>query len=115
MFSFLSHEGFLFSMFALFLVSFYDFLYDFNFTFMDIPTLLSFCVLIVCIVWFSKSWFHYIWGIFTSIVVVVPVITNFFNHSNNVTAYLVDSIIFIFMISFYGYKIYKKFKGNATF
>lgn len=85
---------------------------EYSFSFMGIPALLMFCILFIGFAWFPKSWFYYCWGILTSVVIIVPMITQLLNHSNNTVAFVFDGIISLFLIIFYGIKIYKKIKMN---
>lgn len=112
MFITLDDKMWYYSVYALGTVTIIEFNDVYYFSFMGIPALLMFCILFIGMVWFSKSWFYYLWGILTGIVIVVPMITQLLSHSDNILAVLVDGILSVVIFAYYGYKIYHKYKND---
>jgi len=93
-------------------VTMFEFIEDYNFSFMSTPGMLSLLILYIGLIWFSKSWFHYLWGIFVGIVVIGSVVVSLFNHSSNTVAYIFDTSIALVLFLYYGYNIYQKINKN---
>lgn len=81
----------------------------YEFSFMGVPALLTLLVLFVALMFFIDSWFYYSWGFFTGFVILIPMIIELFNGSNQMSAFLFDGILSVFLIGYFGYKLYKKY------
>lgn len=82
------------------------------FSFMREPAILVLCIMSITFTYFIDTWFYYIWGLFTGLVIVVPLIIALFNHSTNTTAYIYDGVLSLFFFTYFGYKVYKKLKST---
>lgn len=85
---------------------------NYHFSFMDIPAMLTLIILYICLVWFPKSWLHYIWGIFSGLVIFVPMISQLFQGTNNMIALTFDALLSLVIFTYYGYKIYLKLQKD---
>lgn len=80
----------------------------YNFSFMGVPALLSCIVLFIALAYFNDTLFFYIWGLFTGVIIFIPLVIALFNSSNNYIAYAIDGILSLLFISFFGFKTFKR-------
>ena len=76
----------------------------YNFSFMGVPCI----VLFIALAYFNDTLFFYIWGLFTGVIIFIPLVIALFNSSNNYIAYAVDGILSLLFISFFGFKTFKR-------
>ncbi len=81
---------------------------EFNLSFMESYMILPFIILFIGGVYLPNSWFYYITGVLTGVLVFIPMITNIFFHSQNLIALMFDGLLSLFLLLYYGYKMCKK-------
>lgn len=82
--------------------------WEYHFTFMNETVMMAIIILFIPFVFFPKTWFHYIWGIFVAFCIIIPVCIELFKGTNNMVAVIFDSVLALILFGCYGYLIYKK-------
>ena len=99
---------------ALGLISMFEMIEVYHFSFMGVPALLAFMILFIGLIYFSDNLFYYGWGLFCALVVFVPIIIELFHSSRNIIAFIFYGILSLFLFIYFGYKVYKKIKTKET-
>ena len=86
-----------------------NYICEYHFSFMGIPAFIMMFIFLISLHFFQNTWFYYISGLLTGIVILIPVIIALLTHSHNYIAFVFDGIVSIFFLGYYGIKIYKKY------
>ncbi|MFR7590479.1 MAG: hypothetical protein ACLUVC_03460 [Longibaculum sp.] len=88
----------------------FEAIYTYQFSFIGTPAFLAFCILFIGLIYFIDSWFYYIWGLFTGMVIFCSLIYAVFNQSQNMPAFIFDAILSLFFMIYFGFKVYKRWQ-----
>ena len=77
-------------------------------SYMQIPAMLSLIVLFICIIFFYDQLFSCVWGCITAIIIFIPAFLALFNQVINYKAIVVDMVLSLVLMIFFGSRLIKK-------
>lgn len=85
----------------------------YHFSFMEVPALLSICILFITFIYLKDTWFYYCWGLFTGVVIFWSLIVELLNQNTNTIAYIFDGGLVLLIFGYFGYKSYRKLSQSG--
>lgn len=87
-----------------------NYIYEYKFSYMRIPTFIIILVFFVSLFYFLDTWFYYISGFLTGIVILISLMIGLLTSGYNNIAILFAALLSSFFLIDYGLRVYKKYK-----
>jgi len=96
------------------LISAFDSLSLYGLSYMQIPAMLSLTVLFICLIYFYDHIFSCIWGCITAIIIFVPACLAVFEQTTNYKAVVIDGILSLVLMIFFGSRLFIKMTSKKS-